>query len=121
MADSFELHLIYATDMKIIRWLKTKSEATPFDERFTEYFEDRDTERMFREINGRRKLNALYKKQNGICPHCGEAITAEREFRIHTEMGADYKEKNILLHADCHRELHYSKKDDELVLLAQGL
>lgn len=60
-------------------------------------------------------------KQNGICPHCGGAITVERGFRIHTEMGADYKEKNILLHADCHRELHYSKKDDELVLLAQGL
>ena len=30
MADSFELHLIYATDTKIVRWLKTKSEATPF-------------------------------------------------------------------------------------------
>lgn len=53
MADSFELHLIYATDTKIVRWLKTKSEATPFDEHFTEYFEDRDTKRMLREINGR--------------------------------------------------------------------
>lgn len=121
MADSFELHLIYATDTKIVRWLKTKSEATPFDERFTEYFEDRDTKRMFREINGRRKLNALYKMQKGICPHCGEPITVERGFRIHTEMGADFKEKKVLLHADCHRELHYSKNVDELVLLTQGL
>ena len=87
MADSFELHLIYATDTKIVRWLKTKSEATPFDERFTEYFEDRDTKRMLREINGRKKLNALYKMQKGICPHCGEPITVERGFRIHTEVG----------------------------------
>ena len=110
-----------ATDTKIVRWLKTKSEATPFDERFTEYFEDRDTKRMFREINGRRKLNALYKMQKGICPHCGEPITVERGFRIHTEMGADFKEKKVLLHADCHRELHYSKNVDELVLLTQGL
>ena len=121
MADSFELHLIYATDTKIVRWLKTKSEATPFDERFTEYFEDRDTKRMFREINGRRKLNALYKMQKGTCPHCGEPITVERGFRIHTEMGADFKEKKVLLHADCHRELHYSKNVHELVLLTQGL
>jgi len=121
MADSFELHLIYATDTKIVRWLKTKSEATPFDERFTEYFEDRDTKRMLREINGRKKLNALYKMQKGICPHCGEPITVERGFRIHTEMGADFKEKKVLLHADCHRELHYSKNVDELVLLTQGL
>ena len=121
MADSFELHLIYATDTKIVRWLKTKSEATPFDERFTEYFEDRDTKRMLREINGRKKLNALYKMQKGICPHCGEPITVERGFRIHTEVGADFKEKNVLLHADCHRKLHYSKNVDELVLLTQGL
>ena len=121
MADSFELHLIYATDTKIVRWLKTKSEATPFDERFTEYFEDRDTKRMLREINGRKKLNALYKMQKDICPHCGEPITVERGFRIHTEMGADFKEKKVLLHADCHRELHYSKNVDELVLLTQGL
>ena len=29
--------------------------------------------------------------------------------------------KKVLLHADCHRELHYSKNVDELVLLTQGL
>ena len=70
MSDSFELNLIYATDTNIVRWLKTKSEATPFDDRFTGYFEERDTERMFREIKGRKKLNALYKAQKGICPIC---------------------------------------------------
>ena len=72
---------------------ETKSEATPFNERFTEYFEDRDTKRMLREINGRKKLNALYKMQKGICPHCGEPITVKRGFRIYTEVGADFKEK----------------------------
>ncbi len=65
-SDSFELNLIYTTNTKIVRWLKTKSEATPFDDRFTGYFEERDTERMFREIKGRKKLNALYKAQKGI-------------------------------------------------------
>lgn len=121
MSDSFELHLIYATDTNITRWLKTKSEATPFDDRFTEYFEDRDTKRMFREINGRRKLNALYKMQKGICPYCGGNITVEQGFRIHTELGADFKEKKALLHAGCHRKLHYSKNYDEPVLLTQDL
>ena len=120
-SDSFELHLIYATDTNIIRWLKTKSEATPFDSRFTEYFEDRDTERMFREINGRKKLNALYKAQKGICPHCGEAITVERGFRIHSETGADFGEKKMLLHAECHRALHYLKDTGEPALVTQGL
>ena len=78
--------------------------------------------RMIREIKGRKKINALYKMQNGICPYCNERITVERGFRIHTTLGSDYKEKHFLLHADCHRNIHYSIKDDELALLKeQGL
>jgi len=119
--DSFELNLIYATDTKIVRWLKTKSEATPFDASYAEYFEDRDTERMFREIGGRKKLNALYKMQGRICPYCKEAITVEKGFRIHTVIGEDYKERKFLLHAACHRFIHYSKNVDEPALVTQGL
>lgn len=120
-SDSFELNLIYATDTKIVRWLKTKSEATPFDARYAEYFEDRETERMFREIGGRKKLNALYKTQGGICPYCKEAITVEKGFRIHTVIGGDFKERKFLLHAACHRFIHYSKNVDEPALVMQGL
>ena len=121
MSDSFELNLIYATDTNIVRWLKTKSEATPFDDRFTGYFEERDTERMFREIKGRKKLNALYKAQNGICPICGGAITVEKGYRIHEATGNDYKITRILVDAGCHRKLHYSKNVDEPALVTQGL
>ena len=117
--DGFALKLIYATDTHITRFLKTKSEATPFDSRWEEYFEERDTMRMMREIKGRKKINALYKMQNGICPHCNERITIERGFRIHTTLGNDYKERHYLLHADCHRKIHYSIEDDELALLEQ--
>ena len=121
MPDSFELNLIYATDTNIVRWLKTKSEATPFDDRFTGYFEERDTERMFREIKGRKKLNALYKAQKGICPICGGAITVEEGYRIHEATGNDYKITRILVDAGCHRKLHYSKNVDEPALVRQGL
>ena len=121
MPDSFELNLIYATNTKIVRWLKTKSEATPFDDRFTGYFEERDTERMFREIKGRKKLNALYKAQKGICPICGGAITVEEGYRIHEATGNDYKITRILVDAGCHRKLHYSKNVDEPALVRQGL
>ena len=117
--DGFALKLIYATDTHITRFLKTKSEATPFDSRWEEYFEERDTMRMMREIKGRKKINALYKMQNGICPHCNERITIERDFRIHTTLGKDYKERRYLLHADCHRKIHYSIENDELALLEQ--
>ena len=48
-----------------------------------------------------------------------EGITIERGFRIHTTLGNDYKERHYLLHADCHRKIHYSIEDDELALLEQ--
>ena len=121
MPNSFELNLIYATDTNIVRWLKTKSEATPFDDSFTGYFEERDTERMFREIKGRKKLNAFHKTQNGISPICGGAITAEEGYRIHEAVGNDYKIARILVDAGCHRKLHYSKEVVEPALVIQGL
>lgn len=108
--DKENLNLIYATDTKIIRFLKTKSEATPFDPQYDEYFEERDTIRMTREINGRKKLNALYKQQNGICPYCGERITVERGFRIHGFFDINYREKHILVHEECNRKLNLCKK-----------
>ena len=92
-----------------------------FDDRFTGYFEERDTERMFREIKGRKKLNALYKAQKGICPICGDAITVEGGYRIHEATGNDYKITRILVDAGCHRKLHYSKNVDEPALVRQGL
>ena len=121
MSDSFELNLIYATDTNIVRWLKTKSEAPPFDDRFTGYFEERDAERMFCEIKGGKKLNALYKAQKGIRPICGGATTVEEGHRIHEAVGNDYKITRILVDAGCHRKLHYSKNVDEPALVRQGL
>ena len=76
---------------------------------------------MFREIGGRKKLNALYKAQKGICPVCAGAITVEKGYRIHEVMGNDYKITRILVDADCHRKLHYSQKVDEPALVRQGL
>ncbi|MCI7492175.1 MAG: IS110 family transposase, partial [Lachnobacterium sp.] len=34
-------------------------------------------------------------------------------------IGKDYKERHYLLHADCHRKIHYSIENDELALLEQ--
>ena len=58
--------------------------------------------------------------QKGICPHCGEPITVERGFRIHTEMGADFKEKKSYYMLIVIESFNYSKNVDELVLLTQA-
>ena len=43
LASGKMLSLIYATDTKIRRFLKIKSEATPFDPKWESYFAERDT------------------------------------------------------------------------------
>ena len=80
---SISLRLLQAANTHIIRFVKTKAEATPFDPKWDSYFEERDTMRMLREIKGKRRLNYLYKRQNGRCPCCGQRLTVEAGFQIH--------------------------------------
>ena len=91
------LRLIYATDTKITRFLKTKSEATVYDSKWEDYFEERDNKRMKRDLNGRKKLNYLYKSQKGICPKCAQRLTVESGYKI--SHNSDKKE--ILIHKNC--------------------
>ena len=114
--DGFDLKLIYATDTSITRYLKTKSEATPFNPIWNAYFEERDSLRMVRELKGRNKINFLYKTQKGIYPVCNEKLTIEKGFRIHNYQSSNYKEIQMLLHTDCHRKLHYSIRNYEPTL-----
>ena len=76
---------------------------------------------MSREINGRRKLNALYKIQNGLCPCCGKRLTIEDGFLIHNKLDKDYRTIKILVHSKCDKLLHAIDSDDELVPLTRGL
>lgn len=69
---------------------------------------------MFREIKGKKKLNALYKAQEGICHICDGDITAVKGYRIHEATGNDYIITKILEDANCYRKLHYLKEVVEL-------
>lgn len=96
--------LEYATDTKIIRFNKIVAEANPFDERWTEYFEEREGEKMLHSTKGREKLLIMWRKQNRRCPVCGDLITSETGFKIHTPTGTNARK--IMVHADCHKQLH---------------
>jgi RNA-directed DNA polymerase len=96
--------LEYATDTKIIRFKKIVAEANPFDEQWTSYFEERDGEKMLHNTKGREKLLSMWKKQNHRCPVCGELITSETGFKVHTSTGEN--NKKTMVHAECHKKLH---------------
>jgi RNA-directed DNA polymerase len=105
------LTLSKAADVAIRRHVKIQAEATPYDPRFEEYFEARSTLKMERNLTGRRKLLYLWKRQEGLCPVCGERITALTRWHLHHKVrrvdGGTNASSNLwLLHPDCHRQHH---------------
>ena len=96
--------LEYATDTKIIRFKKIVAEANPFDEYWTDYFEEREGEKLLNSTKGREKLLTIWRRQHRRCPVCGELITSETGFKVHTPAGKN--SQKIMVHKGCHEEIH---------------
>ena len=96
--------LEYATDTKIIRFKKIVAEANPFDEYWTDYFEEREGEKLLNSTKGREKLLTIWRRQHRRCPVCGELITSETGFKVHTPVGKN--SQKIMVHKECHEEVH---------------
>lgn len=96
--------LEYATDTKIIRFKKIVAEANPFDEYWTDYFEEREGEKLLNSTKGRKKLLTIWRRQHRRCPVCGDLITSETGFRVHTPV--EKNSRKIMVHKECHEEIH---------------
>ena len=98
--------LEYATDTKIIRFKKIVAEANPFDEYWTDYFEEREGEKLLNSTKGREK--PVFRAGGGgrgrRCPVCGDLITSETDFKVHTPAGKN--SRKIMVHKECHEEIH---------------
>ena len=94
--------LEYATDTKIIRFKKIVAEANPFDEYWTDYFEEREGEKLLNSTKGREKLLTIWRRQGRRCPVCGDLITSETGFKVHTPAGKS--SRKIMVHKECHEE-----------------
>lgn len=104
----------------IIRHIKIRSNANPFLPEWEPYFEDR-TKRLWLRKNAKYFiLKRVYKNQSGICPVCGELITDETRTDLHhcipkVEGGEDNVTNLVLLHPNCHRQVH-SKGNRKMLL-----
>lgn len=96
--------LEYATDTKIIRFKKIVAGANPFDEHWTDYFEEREGEKLLNSTKGREKLLTIWRRQHRRCPVCGDLITSETSFKVHTPAGKN--SRKIMVHKECHEEIH---------------
>lgn len=94
--------------------IKLKSEASPFDPAWDDYFAERLGRRMAQTLMGRRKLLWVWKRQGCQCPNCRQPITTKSGWHTHHRRwrchgGTDHVTNLVLLHPTCHRQ-HHSRK-----------
>jgi RNA-directed DNA polymerase len=109
-----KLLLFRAASMPIKRHIKIRGEANPYDPQWEEYFEERTGLQMLDNLRDRKKLLRLWFEQDGICSICFQKITKESGWAIHhivrrIDGGKDTINNLVLLHPNCHRQVHNQK------------
>jgi RNA-directed DNA polymerase len=110
------LELFRAGDVPIQRHVKIRGAANPYDPQWEVYCEERLRVKMTHDLKGRRQLLYLWKQQDGLCPLCHQEITRLTGWHNHhtiwrTYGGSDTADNRILLHPNCHRQVHSQSFD----------
>jgi RNA-directed DNA polymerase len=103
--------LCLASATPIRRHPKIKGKANPYDPEWEVYLEARLGVKMADTLRGRRRLNYLWREQNGLCPICNQPITRRTAWQQHHIVwrslgGAEGLENRVLLHPNGHRQVH---------------
>lgn len=106
-------NLVSAVDYAIRRHPKVHNEANPYDPAWETYFEERLRSKMLRNPQGSRKIVRLWVDQEGTCPVCRQKLEMEQSWHVHHILsryagGGDEQSNLILLHLNCHRQVHSS-------------
>ncbi len=110
-SDERKYNLAYANDTPIKRHTKIMAEANLYAPAFETYFEQRH-ERCLREsMRGKQKLLKLWLRQQKCCPCCKQLITLETGWNTHHVIerhkgGSDKLDNLVMLHPNCHRQVH---------------
>jgi RNA-directed DNA polymerase len=104
------IRLYRMTDTRIRRHVKIRSAANPFDPKWKAYFAGRDERPPDVLWNDGRPL-ALWRRQRGKCPMCRQRISEATWWHTHhvvpkSRGGADTADNLVLLHPNCHRQVH---------------
>jgi RNA-directed DNA polymerase len=105
------VRLFEASSVPIRRHTKVKGEANPYDPAWEPYFEERLGVKMAGTLMGRWTLRLLWREQSGICPVCQQKITTVTGWHNHhiqwrTHGGPDTIENRVLVHPNCHQQIH---------------
>jgi RNA-directed DNA polymerase len=103
--------LANASDTAIVRHVKIKGGANPFDPAWNTYFEDRIGRQMGPKAGNRKKLARLWREQSGNCQSCGDVITSQTRWTLQyigprVLGGSDTFSNRVLVHENCHGLIH---------------
>jgi RNA-directed DNA polymerase len=103
--------LLEAARVPIVRQVKIRGGANPYDPQWEGYFEERLYRKMQGTLAGQGRVYCLWKDQQGRCPVCGQFLKEEEEWQVHHRVrrshgGDDGLDNLELLHANCHRQRH---------------
>jgi RNA-directed DNA polymerase len=105
------LFLVRASTTEIQRQVKIRGTANPYDPAWELYFEERLANQMASTLTGRGTARYLWLEQMGKCRVCGQALTLAEGWHVHhlrwrVHGGDDGADNLVLLHANCHRQVH---------------
>ena len=103
--------LLKITQIRRFRHLKIRGLANPFDPDWEMYFEQRLTHQLKIRPHRSQTVRLLWLKQQGRCPVCRASLALDDPWHVHHRLpkaeGGDDKVRNlVLLHPDCHRQIH---------------
>jgi len=105
------VRLFRAASVPIIRHIKIKGDANPYDPRWETYFERRLDVKMEASPKRSQQLLRLWLRQGGLCPECTHKITRMTGWRSHKVIwrvygGSDTMSNRVMLHPHCHSRVH---------------
>ena len=99
--------------IKIKRHVAIRAETNPFDPSWKEYLEKREQEKMKEQLRKRKKRfeRAVWARQEGKCNICSQSFITSEVWHLHhiqprSEGGKDTLSNLMMLHPDCHRQIH---------------
>jgi RNA-directed DNA polymerase len=124
--QGWPIQLMAAAQVKIIRYVKIRSAANPYDPQWELYLEARWGWQLAQTRTGRSRIEYLWKKQKGRCRICGQTLRlAEEDCQIHhriwrSQGGQDTSDNMELLHVNCHRQIHVQEKRTKAAASREG-
>lgn len=106
------VRLFQAAKVPITRHIKIRSDANPYDPLWEIYFEGHQHRQTHIDFWNRSWFKHLWTRERGLCPVCSEFISKESGWNDHHILwkvygGTDELSNRILLHPNCHRQLHH--------------